>query len=245
MLGLGELVLIGLLILIFFVRPSGIFGPSDEKALGSKAVEERLEEGTIQELDDESIRRILQTFSSCTVLKFPDHRLYLAEQETPNVSALPGGYLVITRGLYELYRKGEVGADEMAGILAHEIGHVELGHGKSAALRDFWSRGLKGGSDYLKLAPGSNVWFKLSKFLLEKQSSRREEYEADRYGLALVYKAGYQTTGLKNFLIKIKEMSGAHPKWTALVSTHPHLDDRIQELDVHIEALSETGKLAF
>ncbi|MEL7344598.1 MAG: M48 family metalloprotease, partial [Pseudomonadota bacterium] len=55
-------------------------------------------------------------------------RVHIYEIDPINGLAIPDGRIFITRGFYNKFRAGEVSGDEMASVIAHELGHVALGH---------------------------------------------------------------------------------------------------------------------
>ena len=57
-------------------------------------------------------------------------KVHIYEIEPVNGLAAPDGRIFITRGFYNRYRAGEVSAEEMASVIAHELGHVALGHSR-------------------------------------------------------------------------------------------------------------------
>ena len=57
-------------------------------------------------------------------------KVHLYEIEPVNGLAAPDGRIFITRGFYARFRDGEVSAEELASVIAHELGHVALGHSR-------------------------------------------------------------------------------------------------------------------
>jgi Zn-dependent protease with chaperone function len=92
---------------------------------------------TKRELDARSTE-LLDPVLRCTwtgwpqALDLPRIRVHIYEIDPVNGLAAPDGRIFITRGFYRKYREGEVTADEMASVIAHELGHVALGHSRGA-----------------------------------------------------------------------------------------------------------------
>ena len=91
------------------------------------------EKGLLRDLDRKStpldsgpLLSALQRFRGA--MGVSDIRVAIYEQEAINGLAAPDGRIVLTRGLFERYRRGEFTASELAAVIAHEIGHVALGH---------------------------------------------------------------------------------------------------------------------
>ena len=112
--------------------------------------------------------------------------VYIYEIEPVNGLAAPDGRIFITRGFYQKYQSGDVSGDELASVIAHELGHVALGHsrrrmidfsGQNAmrvALGAILSRVLPGIGGIIANGVGSLLMAKLS---------RSDEFEADAYAM--------------------------------------------------------------
>ncbi|MFP5431180.1 MAG: M48 family metallopeptidase [Gammaproteobacteria bacterium] len=154
------------------------------------------------------------------------------ESPTVNAFAAPGGYVFVTRGLYALLQSEA----ELAGILAHEIGHVNARHhvklmqkqrlvvmGQDALLK-------KAGNNTVKMLVGNGA--EICSRALDKSS----EYEADRLGVYYATKAGYDTYGLPAVLDRLNA-SGATDKVSLLFKTHPLPASRLEAIDRSLGSL--------
>jgi metalloprotease len=168
-------------------------------------------------------------------LDLPRIRVNIYEIDPVNGLAAPDGRIFITRGFYRKYRAGEVSADEMASVIAHELGHVALGHSKRRMI-DF------SGQNALRTA----LIMVLAKFvpffgvliangltmLLASRLSREDEYEADAYAAALLTKAGIGTDAQKSLFGKLERLTesrgGAAPAW---LMSHPKTGERIRAIE--------------
>lgn len=166
-------------------------------------------------------------------------RVHIYEIEPVNGLAIPDGRIFITRGFYNKFRRGEVTGDEMAGVIAHELGHVALGHtrrrmidfsGQNAlrtALIMVLSRFIPGFGAIIANALAS---------LLAARMSRSDEYEADAYASALLTKAGIGTEPQKSLFKKLDALTqsnaGAMPAWFL---SHPKADERIAAIEKNEE----------
>lgn len=150
-----------------------------------------------------------------------EHPLVVIVINNPMVNAFaaPGGVVVVTRGLIAAAE----GPDEVAGVLAHEIGHVAHDHATQGMLRnigiDALLKLLTGGSDLEKLAgPGGLLAF--------LSYSRAAEEEADATAVEILDGAGLRTGGLGRFFARLEAREdGRHllPTW---LSTHPPTEAR-------------------
>lgn len=146
-----------------------------------------------------------------------------------NAFAAPGGYIFVTKGLYKLL-KNEA---ELAGVLAHEVGHVVRKHHykviQQAKVIDFGSRLLaeKAESDnpLVQQLIGSGAE------IVARGLDKRAEYEADRMGVVLAARAGYDQYGLVEVLQQMGHYSGEDDAVKLLFKTHPHPDERLTRLD--------------
>ncbi len=140
-----------------------------------------------------------------------------------NAFSAPGGFIFITRGALALCDD----ESELAGVLAHEVGHVAGKHVLHIVERDKALRaGMEQASAY---TPGSPYLQKMSTAVLVKTLDQglapADEYDADRRGVTYAYKAGYPPDGLERFLTKLNQATnqGANSFWTR---THPPVADR-------------------
>jgi len=149
------------------------------------------------------------------------------ESEDINAFAAPGGYVIITKGLY---RKLENEA-QLAGVLGHEIAHVVRKHHLRLLQK---SQLLNLGAKLLgtKLGKGDDTVQKVignGAEILARGLDKDAEYEADRMGVILAARGGYEPFGLPEVLQSISE-TGNTSRVTLLYKTHPHPDDRLLRL---------------
>ena len=143
----------------------------------------------------------------------------------PNAFALPDGTLVVTDQLVEL--SGE-DTEMIVGVLAHEIGHVELEH----SLRQFYrAAGMTGLIMLIAGDVGSSVEDVLvqGSGLLTLSYSRAAESEADRRSVELMAKAGYDPAAIACFFTLLEEKLGDRAG-TSILSTHPGTPQRRKEI---------------
>ncbi len=157
-----------------------------------------------------------------------DWHFGVIDSEDINAFAMPGGYVFVTKGLYrQLNSEGE-----LAGVLGHEIGHVIRKHHlrmmqQTRALADLGAvvgRRMEGGSAIASNFMG-NFWEAFARGL-----DKDAEYEADRIGMVLAARAGYDAYGLPTVLQEIGHVSASDSRVAFLFRTHPHPDDRFAKL---------------
>ena len=151
------------------------------------------------------------------------------ESEDINAFAAPGGYVIITKGLY---RKLENEA-QLAGVLAHEIAHVVRNHHlkilqKSQLLdlgADLLGKQLGKDNEVIKKVIGSGAE------ICARSLDKSAEFESDRMGVVLSARAGYEPYGLPEVLQTIGQTGKNESSVALLFKTHPHPDDRLVKLD--------------
>ena len=158
-------------------------------------------------------------------------RVDVLDIEMANAFALPGGRVVLFRGLIE----DAGGPGEVAGVLAHEIGHVTRRHGTQAILRSLGLEVLFG----LMLGElGEGLFGGIGASLLSLTYSREAEAEADRVALVLLGETGIGTRGLAAFFKRLAEGGTELPAALQLLSTHPSHEARAR---LFARAKGDTG----
>lgn len=144
------------------------------------------------------------------------------KHEMVNAFALPGGQVVLFSGLIDSADTPE----EVAGVLAHEIGHVVARDPTRLTLRSAGSAGLLG--VLLGDFTGAGATVLLAEALLTTGYQREAEAEADDFAIALLNRQGLPTAPLAGFFMKVKELGADAPEWLTHLSTHPDLDARAE-----------------
>lgn len=169
------------------------------------------------------------------------YNFHLINSPTVNAFSLPGGTIVIYTGLLQQVNSPE----ELAGILAHEISHVQLRHSITALGNKI------GVSLFLVLLPGIFGDFneelqELVPYLFELPFTRNQEEEADVNGLKLLIRANISPEGMLNFFQNLSKEEN-YESLVSLISTHPSSNDRLEKLKKLISESkpSEEKKLIF
>ena len=150
------------------------------------------------------------------------------ESSDLNAFAAPGGYVLITKGLYQQLTNEA----QLAGVLGHEIAHIVQKHqlkvlqkqqllniGASLITDKFGKN-----NQIAQKAIGSGA--EISARSLDKNA----EYEADRMGMILAARAGYDVYGLAEVLQTIGQTNKTDNSVALLFKTHPHPDERLARL---------------
>jgi predicted Zn-dependent protease len=159
----------------------------------------------------------------------------------PNAFALPGGKVGVNTGIFTVAKS----QDQLAAVLAHEIGHVVERHHDERITRQMGASGavqLLGAlaGDYGSLATQGGSLLAQTGFLLP--GSRAQESEADVVGQRLMAEAGFDPAQAVNLWQNmIAAGGGRQPEW---LSTHPDPQSRIQELRTRAATLAPTYQQA-
>ena len=197
---------------------------------------------TRRELDDRSteladgpLRKLCDRMAEA--LEIDRIRVHIYEIDPVNGLASPDGRIFITRGFYRKYRQGEVTAEEMASVIAHELGHVALGHSRRRMIDFSGQNALRAtlGMILSRIVPGIGpIVAGALTSLLAARLSRSDEYEADAYASALLVKAGIGTEGQKSLFGKLERLTraraGAVPAW---LLSHPKTEERIAAIEAN------------
>jgi putative metalloprotease len=172
-----------------------------------------------------------ETDKLAKALDIPRVRVFVYEIPQINGLAAPDGRIFITRGFLQKFRSGEVTGEEIASVIAHEMGHVALGHSRRRMI-DFSGQnalrmllmGILG-----RFIPVIGPWLANTLLsLLAAKLSRRDEYEADAYATALLLKAGIGADPQISLFQKLERLSGGNanqiPAW---LLSHPKAEERI------------------
>jgi predicted Zn-dependent protease len=151
-----------------------------------------------------------------------------------NAFATPGGYIFVTKGLV-MRMHSEA---ELAGVLAHEIGHVLRKHHLHAAqkaagfsaLSDIFGAVNKSGNEKAKEAIVD-----LTRKLYTSGLDKDDEFEADRIGVVIAARAGYDAYGLPSVLQALQAQSAQNAEFALLFKTHPAPAARIDMLSKLME----------
>ena len=180
---------------------------------------------------DPNLEKIMLKFAN--VLEVEKIRINIFETEPINGLAAPDGRIFITRGFYKKYQNGDITVEEISSVVAHELGHVALGHIRRRMI-DFSGQNavrVALGALLSRLVPGlGGMIASIIGNLLMAKLSRQDEYEADEYASALMIKSGLgiepQVSMFKK-LDKISKQQGSVPAW---LMSHPPTQERINSI---------------
>ena len=184
------------------------------------------------ELADPILKSLTQDLARA--LDLPRIKVHIYEIEPVNGLAAPDGRIFITRGFFNKYRTGDVTAAELVSVIAHELGHVALGHSRRRMIDFSGQNAMRTALAMVlgRFVPGVGPLLAGALMsLLAAKLSRKDEYEADAYASALLTKAGIGTAPQISLFKKLETLTGARgastPAWTM---SHPKTDLRIKAI---------------
>jgi predicted Zn-dependent protease len=205
------------------------FSQEEEIAIGRQAAGNIL--GAAPLVKDPTLQRYVNRVGRwiATQSERPDlpWRFGVIQSDDLNAFAAPGGYVFVTSGLY----RGLQSESELAGVLAHEVGHVIKKHHlkilQQARLVDIGAKLLTskvGENENIKKLIGNGAE------IFARALDKNAEFEADRTAVILAARAGYDPFGLPTVLQDLGRVAKDDSRISLLFKTHPHPDDRLAEL---------------
>ena len=195
----------------------------------------RMLDAQSQPLTDPSITRLADRMAAA--MDLPAIQVNVFEVEPVNGLAAPDGRIFLTRGFLNRKARGEVTAEELASVIAHELGHVALGHIRRRTI-DFTGQNavfVMLSAILNRFLPFVGIW--IANFLstaLMARLSRRDEFEADAYASALLIKSGIGTDAQKSLFRKLGALTSNRsegvPAW---LLSHPRTAERIAAIEAN------------
>jgi Zn-dependent protease with chaperone function len=196
-----------------------------ERELGDGVIEQLLAGETV--CNDADLTRSVDTIVARLRSALPDERydfrVTIVDDTLVNALAVPGGAMVVFRGLL----RSSVNPEELAGVLAHEMQHVQLRHGTRAIMRQLPLL-MGGGGD---AAAVLGVLGALS-------YARADEEEADQEGMRLIMAARIDPRGMVSFFDALERIAGPGSPMLTYLSTHPATGERRAALAAMADAAS-------
>lgn len=161
------------------------------------------------------------------------------EDKSPNAFTIPGGKIYVHTGLINFAQSDE----EIAGVMAHEIGHAYQRHPAKLMSRQYGVEALsqvlfKGNSNHLKA-----IALQVAQGSLINYYGRQDEFEADETGFYILRRAGIPSRGLVSFFTRLQKLESGGSSF-AFMSSHPPTQERINRLQ-QLEAGTRQPTLVF
>jgi predicted Zn-dependent protease len=166
--------------------------------------------------------------------------------DTPSVNAMafPGGIIVITRGLYTLLGS----EDELAAVLAHEIAHVNRRHQWKVIQKQKLIALAGNAVARSDPAQEAKIVADLGAQLMARGLDKSAEFEADRDGVVIAARAGYDSSAMITVMERLKALKPGEADTAMLFATHPSPQARIDALSAaatpQVESAAEPSAAA-
>lgn len=222
--------------------------PEQEIALGLQAVPELEQQFGGQSTNREAqalVDRVCERITSQSragEVDWPYECHLLADQETINAFALPGGQMFITEALLSRFQT----EGQLAGVMAHEIAHVVARHASQQIAKQQLTQGLTGAAVIAAYDPenpnsqGAAQVALLVGQLVNMRFGREDELESDRLGVQFMSEAGYDPRSMLRVMEILAEANqGVAPP--EFFSTHPNPENRLQRIQEAIDAEFPNG----
>lgn len=184
-------------------------------------------------LQDQALKPVMDKLAHA--LDVQEIKVYIYEIDPVNGLAAPDGRVFLTRGFYKKYQEGEVSGEELGSVIAHELGHVALGHSRRRMIDFSGQNALRAAliMIFSRFIPGLGYYIaNLLTSLVAAKLSRKDEYEADAYATAVLTKAGIGSGPQKTLFKKLTKLTGgvgsSVPAW---LMSHPKTEDRIAAIE--------------
>jgi beta-barrel assembly-enhancing protease len=162
----------------------------------------------------------------------PDYpyRFRVIERDEVNAISLPGGPVYVYRGLLRMVGDDD---DALAGVIAHELGHIKERHSVDQMEKQGLASLLIGNLARGRAQPFAGILANVG--LL--RFSRGDEYEADDEGAVMMARAGYNPNGLVRFFQRLQRVEGRGSGSISWLRTHPTSTQRIRRLQGRVDNL--------
>ena len=216
--------------------------PQQEIALGLQAMPEMMQQygGELNNPEAQALvdrvgnRVVAQSDAGKTDWQYDFH--LLADRQTINAFALPGGQVFITAALLQkLQTEGQ-----LAGVLGHEVGHVVARHSAQRMAKEQLTQGITGA---VLVASGSGNDAQMAQMIgqmVNMKYGREDELQSDTLGVRFMSQAGYDPRAM----VAVQEMLAAESGGNAppeMMSTHPSAPNRINTIQAAIDQIYPNG----
>jgi predicted Zn-dependent protease len=176
---------------------------------------------------------------------FKGYHFLILDTDEINAFAAPGGLILVSRGLLRCCKS----EDALASVLAHEVAHVQLGHGMGAIRGSrYTSLGKIAGVELAKnlggeqLAQAAEIFDgtvgDIMKKMIDNGYQSSQEYDADNAAVTIVKRVGYNPAALKDMLEQMEKQLGSNSG--GFGKTHPTPHNRLQNIEPLLKGVSSS-----
>ncbi len=168
------------------------------------------------------------------------YHVAILDTDEINAFATSGGHILVTRGLLECAES----EDALAGVIAHEIGHIQLEHGVKAIKADRMTSAVvkttadvsMGKKKSKRMAFLTKASEELATTMVNSGYSKSQEYDADAFAVNLMARAGYDPKAMFEMLTKMSKKQAGDSR--GFGKTHPSAKSRIRKVKYKANSLS-------
>lgn len=213
---------------------AGLINDAQEIQIGRQAAAEI--EGEFGVLASPALTRYVNSIGLRIAAQSPRRELpwtfKILNTSDVNAISLPGGFIYVTRGMLTFVKSD----DELAFVLAHEVGHVDKRHHVQLIERNFYFSiviSVLFGRD-----PTASQIAGFTRLLISRGFSRNAEFEADRVGVTYADRARFNAAAGLVFMERLRAAEGRDPsQFEVFLNTHPALADRIIRVREYLRGL--------
>ncbi|MBK8969698.1 MAG: M48 family metallopeptidase [Lewinellaceae bacterium] len=188
------------------------------------------------QIDSARTRQVQQFCDAMHVGGVYPIRITVVREPVVNAFAVPGGHIVVFDSILGIMDAPE----QLAGLLAHEAGHIQLRHSTRAVFREL-SNQLFFSIVFGDFGSLSGIVARHGSQLAGLSYSRSLELEADAHGLALLKKAGIPPGGIPALFRKMQATTPSNPDVPNFLSTHPAMAERIGAVEKQIAGMPDAA----
>jgi beta-barrel assembly-enhancing protease len=182
------------------------------------------------------VNNLVKEICTSNGIKTDEIRVYVLKNKQVNAFAMPGKQLVIYSGLIEESRNQY----ELAGVIAHELAHIKLGHVKKKLIKEV------GLSTLLSLsggAGGTQLAKEMIKLLSSTAYDRNLEEEADLQAVIYLKNSGISAEYLADFLERLSKTESPGQKYLSWISDHPGAKERVDYIRHNISNKNTSNRI--
>jgi len=218
-----------------------LFSPEQDVEMGRQVSREA--ETQLPIMNDRQATAYLNALGRQLASRAPNSGQYpfqfkIVNDKSINAFALPGGFIYVNRGTFE----AAANEAQLAGVVAHEIGHVVLRHGTNQASKAYAAQaplallgGVLGSNSIGSVIAQLGLGFGVNSLLLK--NSRDAERQADLMGTQILYDAGYDPRQMAQFFERLQAESKGGGRATEFFSDHPNPENRIGNVNNEVTKL--------
>ena len=221
--GIAGLIWLGIAYFDFFPKYPKLISEEREEELGDIYLENILKSPEFKKCENDVVNNTIDTI--CLFLEdaieepLYNYEYVVVENSMINAFTIPGGKIIITTGLINYC----VSADELAGVVAHELGHAQERHIISRLVKELGIEILSGGDTF--------VLGEITKAITSASFDRKQEEMADMYACELLEKAKLEPRILASLFRRLKDdTQNKAMEHFEIVASHPNFSSRIKEI---------------